>query len=279
MKALMNEKEFKQFQDFAKTKNVNHEVVRSFVESEMCWNDGPVLKAMRLGCVICLDEIDQAKTGIMSLQTIAQGKPYYNKKTNEIIEPAPGFCLIATANTKGDGDGMDKFAGAQIMNQAFLERFSIIVEQDYPTVAVEKKILSKHTSDKNFIKLLTAIAKQTRKALARQVGIDTSHFLTGIEIENMDETALKEAVKDTTLFSKLTPLQKTQIISLLQEQGNTVGFLGDGINDAGALRQSDIGISVDSAVDIAKESADIILLEKDLMKLIQLKIKKIYLWS
>ena len=83
----------------------------------------------------------------------------------------------------------------------------------------------------------------------------------------MDETALKEAVKDTTLFSKLTPLQKTQIISLLQEQGNTVGFLGDGINDAGALRQSDIGISVDSAVDIAKESADIILLEKDLMVL------------
>ena len=166
MKALMNEKEFKQFQEYAKTKNVNHEVVRSFVESEMCWNDGPVLKAMRLGCVICLDEIDQAKTGIMSLQTIAQGKPYYNKKTNEIIEPAPGFCLIATANTKGDGDGMDKFAGAQIMNQAFLERFSIIVEQDYPTVTVEKKILSKHTSDKNFIKLLTAIAKQTRKALA-----------------------------------------------------------------------------------------------------------------
>ena len=87
-------------------------------------------------------------------------------------------------------------------------------------------------------------------------------FLTGIEIENMDETTLKKAVKDTTLFSKLTPLQKTQIISLLQEQGNTVRVLGRWINDAGALRQSDIGISVDSAVDIAKESADIILLEK-----------------
>ena len=105
------------------------------------------------------------------------------------------------------------------------------------------------------------------KAIARQVGIDTGHSHTGIEMEEMDETTLKEAVKDTTLFSKLTPLQKTQIISLLQEQGNTVGFLGDGINDAGALRQSDIGISVDSAVDIAKESADIILLEKDLMVL------------
>ena len=166
MKTLISEKEFNEFKKFAEAKKVNFEVTKTEVQSSMCWSDGPVLKAMRLGCVICLDEIDQAKTGIMSLQTIAQGKPYYNKKTNEIIEPAPGFCLIATANTKGDGDGMDKFAGAQIMNQAFLERFSIIVEQDYPTVTVEKKILSKHTSDKNFIKLLTAIAKQTRKALA-----------------------------------------------------------------------------------------------------------------
>ena len=112
------------------------------------------------------------------------------------------------------------------------------------------------------VKILSGDNDVVVKAIARQVGIDTSHFLTGIEIENMDETTLKEAVKDTTLFSKLTPLQKTQIISLLQEQGNTVGFLGDGINDAGALRQSDIGISVDSAVDIAKESADIILLGK-----------------
>lgn len=105
------------------------------------------------------------------------------------------------------------------------------------------------------------------KAIGRQVGIDTSYSLTGPDIENMDETTLKERVKTTTCFSKLTPLQKTQIISILQEQENTVGFLGDGINDAAALRQSDIGISVDSAVDIAKESADIILLEKDLMVL------------
>ena len=117
------------------------------------------------------------------------------------------------------------------------------------------------------VKILSGDNDTVVKAIARQVGIDTGHSHTGIEMEEMDETTLKEAVKDTTLFSKLTPLQKTQIISLLQEQGNTVGFLGDGINDAGALRQSDIGISVDSAVDIAKESADIILLEKDLMVL------------
>ncbi|KWR55809.1 magnesium-translocating P-type ATPase [Bacteroides cellulosilyticus] len=117
------------------------------------------------------------------------------------------------------------------------------------------------------VKILSEDNDIVVKAIGRQVGIDTSYSLTGPDIENMDETILKERVKTTTCFSKLTPLQKTQIISILQEQKNTVGFLGDGINDAAALRQSDIGISVDSAVDIAKESADIILLEKDLMVL------------
>ena len=119
------------------------------------------------------------------------------------------------------------------------------------------------------VKILSGDNDIVVKAIGRQVGIDTSYSLTGPDIENMDEATLKERVKTTTCFSKLTPLQKTQIISILQEQENTVGFLGDGINDAAALRQSDIGISVDSAVDIAKESADIILLEKDLMVLEQ----------
>ena len=117
------------------------------------------------------------------------------------------------------------------------------------------------------VKILSGDNDIVVKSIGRQVGIDTSYSLTGPDIENMDEAILKERVKTTTCFSKLTPLQKTQIISILQEQENTVGFLGDGINDAAALRQSDIGISVDSAVDIAKESADIILLEKDLMVL------------
>lgn len=117
------------------------------------------------------------------------------------------------------------------------------------------------------VKILSGDNDIIVKAIGRQVGIDTSYSLTGPDIENMNEAILKERVKTTTCFSKLTPLQKKQIISILQEQENTVGFLGDGINDAAALRQSDIGISVDSAVDIAKESADIILLEKDLMVL------------
>lgn len=102
--------------------------------------------------------------------------------------------------------------------------------------------------------------------IARQVGI-TGKTLTGRELDELHGEALYNAVQETSVFSKVTPLQKTRIIKLLQEREHTVGFLGDGINDASALRQSDIGISVDSAVDIAKESADIILLDKDLMVL------------
>lgn len=105
------------------------------------------------------------------------------------------------------------------------------------------------------------------RTISRQVGIDTTNVLTGAELSAMNEEEKREAVARTKVFAKVTPMQKTEIIALLQAQDNTVGFLGDGINDAAALRQSDIGISVDSAVDIAKESADIILLEKDLMVL------------
>lgn len=117
------------------------------------------------------------------------------------------------------------------------------------------------------VKVLSGDNDAVVRTISRQVGIDTTYALTGPEFAELSDPMKRAAVAQTTVFSKLTPLQKTEIIRLLQEQQNTVGFLGDGINDASALRQSDIGISVDSAVDIAKESADIILLEKDLMVL------------
>lgn len=117
------------------------------------------------------------------------------------------------------------------------------------------------------VKVLSGDNDAVVKTIARQVGIDTGTVITGTEFARMNEEEKMEAVRKATVFSKLTPMQKVDIIRLLQSQDNTVGFLGDGINDAAALRQSDIGISVDSAVDIAKESADIILLEKDLMVL------------
>lgn len=116
------------------------------------------------------------------------------------------------------------------------------------------------------VKVLSGDNDAVVRTVARQVGI-TGKALTGRELEELEGEELRRAVQEDSVFSKVTPLQKTQIITLLQEAQHTVGFLGDGINDAAALRQSDIGISVDSAVDIAKESADIILLEKDLMVL------------
>ncbi len=117
------------------------------------------------------------------------------------------------------------------------------------------------------VKILSGDNDEVVRTIARQVGIDTSAQVSGSEFAAMNDEEKKRTVAVSNIFSKLTPIQKVEIITLLQEQENIVGFLGDGINDAAALRQSDIGISVDSAVDIAKEAADIILLEKDLLVL------------
>lgn len=119
------------------------------------------------------------------------------------------------------------------------------------------------------VKVLSGDNDAVVSTISEQVGITNTACVVGTKFEQMTDEEKRVAVSDNCIFAKLTPHQKTEIITLLQEQDNTVGFLGDGINDAGALRQSDIGISVDSAVDIAKESADIILLEKDLMVLEQ----------
>ena len=117
------------------------------------------------------------------------------------------------------------------------------------------------------VKVLSGDNDAMVRSISLQVGIDTAAAVTGPQFEVMSREDKMTAVARCSIFSKLTPMQKAEIIRLLQASGNTVGFLGDGINDAAALRESDIGISVDSAVDIAKESADIILLEKDLMVL------------
>ncbi|RKS87765.1 Mg2+-importing ATPase [Orbus hercynius] len=117
------------------------------------------------------------------------------------------------------------------------------------------------------VKVLTGDNEIITTKICREVGLEPGQPLLGTEIEDMSDEQLKEQVEMRTIFAKLTPLQKSRIIRLLQDNGHTVGFLGDGINDAPALRDSDVGISVDTATDIAKESADIILLEKSLMVL------------
>ena len=117
------------------------------------------------------------------------------------------------------------------------------------------------------VKVLTGDNAIVTLKVCRDVGLDPGTPLVGAEIEAMSDEQLGEAVKYTTIFAKLTPLQKSRVVKALQANGHTVGFLGDGINDAPALRDADVGISVDSGADIAKETADIILLEKSLMVL------------
>lgn len=117
------------------------------------------------------------------------------------------------------------------------------------------------------IKVLTGDNDIVTKKICRDVGIPFHQVLLGNEIARMSDPELSAHLATTSIFAKLNPVQKSRIVSLFQAQGHTVGFMGDGINDAPALRDADVGISVDTAVDIAKESADIILLEKDLMVL------------
>jgi len=119
------------------------------------------------------------------------------------------------------------------------------------------------------VKILTGDNPLVARKVCKDVGLKVDEILIGSDIENMDDAQLLAAAESTTVFAKLTPMHKERIVRVLRGEGHVVGFMGDGINDAPALRAADIGISVDSAVDIAKEAADIILLEKSLMVLEQ----------
>jgi hypothetical protein len=113
------------------------------IDGETKWFDGPVVKAMESGAILLLDEVDLASNRIMCLQPVLEGKPLYLKKVGRVIHPAPGFNIIATANTKGQGDNEGKFVGTNVLNEAFLERFSLTFEQPYPSKAQEGKIVDK----------------------------------------------------------------------------------------------------------------------------------------
>ncbi|MCK9166039.1 MAG: magnesium-translocating P-type ATPase [Acholeplasmataceae bacterium] len=115
--------------------------------------------------------------------------------------------------------------------------------------------------------VLTGDSEGVTRKVCQKLNIDTTKIFVGFEIDNMNDEELVVNLRKHDVYAKLTPAQKERIVKLLQQEGHTVGYLGDGINDAPALHQADIGISVDSAVDIAKETADIVLLEKDLLVL------------
>lgn len=116
-------------------------------------------------------------------------------------------------------------------------------------------------------KILTGDNDKVTRTICKQVGMEVRNMLLGADLDRMSDAELAKAAETTDVFAKLTPDQKSRVVSVLRENGHTVGYMGDGINDAAAMKVADIGISVDTAVDVAKESADIILLEKDLMVL------------
>lgn len=116
-------------------------------------------------------------------------------------------------------------------------------------------------------KILTGDNDKVTRTICKQVGLKVRNMLLGSDLENMSDQELAKAAETTDVFAKLTPDQKARVVSVFRENGHTVGFMGDGINDASAMKSADIGISVDTSVDVAKESADIVLLEKDLMVL------------
>lgn len=148
----------------------------TLIDGNIVYREGPVLLAMKRGAVLLIDECDRGSNKLMCLQAILEGKPYFNKKTGEVVHPADGFNIIATANTKGRGTDDGRFIAAQILDEAFLERFAITVEQEFPGVKVEKEIIMNKmkelkVDDAEFCELLVTWADIIRKTF-QEGGID-----------------------------------------------------------------------------------------------------------
>ena len=138
------------------------------INGQMEWRDGPVTVAARQGAVLCIDEVDYGAQNLSSLQRVLEGKPFLLKKKNELIVPAKGFTVVATANTKGKGSEDGRYMFTNVLNEAFLERFLNTMEQDWPPVKVERKIVEKELessgrADKEFAEKLVTWADIIRK--------------------------------------------------------------------------------------------------------------------
>jgi P-type Mg2+ transporter len=175
-----------------------------------------------------------------------------------------GFRVIAVATrTFPRGETKEQYAMSD-ESELIVQGFLAFLDPPKETAGAAIAALGQHGVA---VKILTGDNVVVTKKICREVGVDPGNPLLGRDTEDLDDEALRDLVERTTVFAKVTPLQKARIIEMLQVNGHTVGFLGDGINDAAALRDADVGISVDTAADIAKESADIILLEKSLLVL------------
>jgi Mg2+-importing ATPase len=173
-----------------------------------------------------------------------------------------GFRVIAVAHKELD-NSKSEYAVSDESNLTLIG-FMAFLDPPKETTAQAISLLKKRGVS---VKILTGDAMEVSKKICLDVGIEIKNVLFGSDLEELSDKELEKIAKDITIFAKLSPLHKERIVKALQNTGYVVGFLGDGINDAAALKAADVGISVDSAVDVAKESADIVLLEKSLLVL------------
>ena len=205
---------------------------------------------------------------ILSISTLVdyQGKvsPITNEIKNNIKSIAKdlnkqGLRVIAVCQ-KND---LDKSAGFGVSDEKNMVLMGFIGFLDPPKESAKSSI---EMLNKNGIRVvvLTGDNVEVTKCVCDKVGIKSKEIITGTQLDKLPDIAVKRIIKKTNIFAKLSPIQKARVVRLLKDSGNIVGYMGDGINDSPSLINSDVGVSVDTAVDIAKESADIILLEKDL---------------
>ena len=198
------------------------------------------------------------------LEVTAEHDEHRKRRVRELN--SEGFRVIAVAYRIFPGT--DDTPHYTVQDESNLTLLGYLAFLD-PPKATATEALSKLKEHNVEVKILTGDNDIVTGTICKQVGLPVDHILLGPEIEEMDEKQLADVVETTTVFAKLSPSHKERIIRSLQGKGHVVGFMGDGINDAPALKAADVGISVDSAVDIAKESSDIILLENSLLVLEQ----------
>ena len=209
------------------------------LNGETVWHDGPVVTAMKRGAVLLLDEIDLASNKIMALQPVLEGSSIYLKKIGKWVHPTPGFNVIATANTKGQGSDDGRFIGTNVLNEAFLERFPVTIEQSYPTNSMEKKILnnemSKHgledeTFSDNLVKWADVIRKTFMEGGCDEI-ISTRrlvHIVGAFSIFKDKMTAIELTVNRFDAETKESFLDLYTKI----DAGVDVSTLGDNQNDS-----------------------------------------------
>lgn len=184
-------------------------------------------------------------------------KQYVINQANKLNEEGMRVIIVAQKNVTSKEDGFS----IQDEQEMVLIGYLAFLDPPKPSAAKAIKSLKEYGVS---VKILTGDNEKVASAICKMVKLDNSKILLGNDITNMSDEQLCDVVEETTIFAKLSPEQKARVINCLKAKGHSVGYMGDGINDANAMKVADVAISVDTAVDIAKETANVILLEKDL---------------